>query len=283
MPAKGVIFSAKSLMKTVLLGALFLFLFYPVYKHLAARFSAADSYYSHGYLIPFICLYLVWRKRFILKSIKPKPVLSGFFVIIGGILLHLAGTALKINFVSYCAIPIVLLGMSLYLGGVKITKELLPAIIFLVFMLPLPRVMVIGITFKLKIMVAQAATMIARSIGIQTQRVGSTIYYRGGSLLVGDPCSGLRSLITFIALGALFTQLTKGSIFSKTILFLSSIPVAFLSNILRIMFLLLVSYVYGSDIALGFLHDFSGIMVFVLGFIGLIFIAKALRCPFSAG
>ena len=283
MPAKGAISSAKSLMKTVLLGALFLFLFYPVYKHLAARFNAADSYYSHGYLIPFICLYLVWRKRFILKSIKPKPVFSGIFVIIFGILLHIGGTILKVNFVSYAAIPVVLLGMSLYLGGVKITKELLFPIIFLVFMLPLPRVVVIGITFKLKIMAAQAAVIIAHSIGIKAHRLGSTIYYRGGSLLVGDPCSGLRSLITFIALGALLTQLTEGGIFKKALLFLSSIPVAFLSNILRITFLLLVSYIYGSDAALGFLHDFSGVMVFILGFIGLFFIAKGLRCPFSAG
>ena len=282
MPAKGVVLNVKSLMKIVLLGALFLFLFHPVYKHLAERFNAPDSYYSHGYLIPFICLYLVWRKRSILKNITPKPVFAGLFIIIGGILLHLGGMALKINFVSYAAIPIVLLGMSLYLGGVKITKELFFPIAFLVFMLPLPRVITIGITFKLKIMAAQAAVFIAHSIGVEARALGSTIYYRGGSLLVGDPCSGLRSLITFIALGALFTQLTRGTIFRKTLLFLSSIPVALLSNILRITFLLLVSYVYGSSVALGFLHEFSGVMVFVLGFIGLFFLAKALRCPFSS-
>ncbi len=281
MPVKNTALDTKFLIKTVFLGGLFLFLFHPVYKHLIARFNAPDSYYSHGYLIPFISLYLVWRKRFVLGNIKPNPVPAGLFLVIGGVLTHFGGVVLKINFLSYFAIPTVLLGMSLYLGGVRITKELFFPIIFLIFMLPLPRVMVIGITFKLKIMAAQAATAIARGIGIKVWRLGSAIHYHNGYLLVGDPCSGLRSLIAFIALGALFTQLTKGSVFRKTLLFLSSIPVAFLSNILRITFLLMVSYVYGSDTALGFLHDFSGIMVFILGFIVLFFTAKGLRCPFS--
>jgi len=280
--AKDAAFKTKPLIKIAVLTALFILLFYPVYKHLIARFEARDSYYSHGYLIPFVCLYLVWRKRDILRSITPKPVSSGLFIIIGGVLLHLGGMVLKINFVSYAAIPTVLLGVSLYLGGVRFTKELFFPIIFIIFMLPLPRVMVIGITFKLKIMVAQAATFIADKIGIEARASGSTIYYPGGFLLVGDPCSGLRSLITFIALGALFTQFTIGSRLSKTVLFLSSIPIAFLSNLLRVTFLLLVSYVYGSETALGFLHDSSGVMVFVIGFIGLFLLAKALRCPFSA-
>ena len=258
---------------------LFLILFSPTYSPLFERFTARDSYYSHGFLIPFVSLYLVWRKRQLLKTIPLKPQPLGGFILAGGVLLHLVSTFLKINFISYMAIPIVLLGTSLYLGGKRLTKELLFPIAFLVFMLPLPKVLIIGIAFKMKLLATDASTFIVNRLGIEAKGVGSTIYYPGGHLLVGDPCSGLRSLITFLALGALFTQFVQASIWRKNLLFISVIPIALLSNLVRITIMVLVGYVYGQKAVSGFLHDFSGIMVFVLGFIGLVMASKILRCP----
>lgn len=266
-------------LKTFVISSLFLILFSPAYPHLLGRFAARDSYYSHGYLIPFVVLYLVWRKRDKLKAIKPEPAFAGILILLFGIILHLlGGIFLKINFASYLAIPIVLLGMVLYFGGIKMAKELIFPIVFLIFMLPLPQVIIIGISFKLKILAAQIATFTVKIMGMPVNRSGSTIYYPGGFLLVGDPCSGLRSLISFLALGAIFTQFVRAKPWRKTILFASSVPIAFLSNAARLIFLLWVSYIYGEKIALGFLHDFSGIMVFIIGFLGLIMISKILKC-----
>ena len=276
-------FKRVSLLKFLLLSSLFIFFFFPVYKPLLERFNATDSYYSHGYLVPFISIYLIWRKRFTLNKIVPAPHPLGIFVLLIGVFMHLLGVVLKINFISYFAIPFVLLGLSIYLRGVEFTREILFPIVFLIFMLPLPRVLIIGITFKLKLLVAQWATFIGNAIGIEATRSGSTIYYPGGYLLVGDPCSGLRSLLTFIALGALLTQFTKGNNIRKIILFLSSIPIALLSNLARITFLLFMSYVYGEKVALGFMHELSGVVIFILGFMGLIGVSKAVGCHLSLG
>jgi len=175
----------------------------------------------------------------------------------------------------------VLFGAVLYLGGTKFAKELLFPIGFLVFMLPLPQVLIIGAAFKLKMLAAHASTISARMMGINVTRAGSTIYYPGGFLLVGDPCSGLRSLITFLAIGALFTQITAGSFWRRNILFISAIPVALLSNVMRLTLLIVVGYIYGQKVALGFIHDFSGFMVFAVGFAGLAVVSKVLRCEFE--
>ena len=269
--------------KTFTVGAIsvcffVLLVFFPLYSHLFQRFNARESYYSHGFLIPFVIAYLVFRKRKDLKAIAPESCFWGLVIFLLGLALHLISLILKINFTSYLSIPIVIGGVILYLRGVKFTRELLFPLAFLIFMLPLPEVMIIGISFKLKILAAQAATLLGNSMGVKAVLSGSTIYYPGGFLLVGDPCSGLRSLISFLALSALLTQFIEVARWKKIFLFFSAVPIALLSNLLRISFLLMVSFVYGKKAASGFVHDVSGYMVFVLGFIGLIAVSKILKC-----
>ena len=145
-------------------------------------------------------------------------------------------------------------------------------------MLPLPSVVIIAISFKMKILAAQISSWAVNMMGIPAMRDGSTIYLPRAFLLVGDPCNGLRSLISLLALGAVFTQFIRGSMLKKSTFFLSAVPVALISNVLRIILLLLVTHVYGEKIALGFFHDFTGMLVFVFAFIGLIIAARLLKC-----
>ncbi len=268
-------------LEAVIVMLLALVVFIPVYSNLFYRFNARDSYYSHGFLIPLVVGYLVFRKRKALSAIEPKSSLLGLLVFILGLGLYLISLVLKVNFTSYLSIPIVITGILLYLKGVKFTKALAFPICFLIFMLPLPKVMIVGISFKLKIFAASAAAWLGNLINIKSSLHGSTIYYPGGTLVVGDPCSGLRSLISFVALGALFTQFSKAVLWRKLSLFVSAVPIALISNFVRITFLLWFSFVYGKKAASGFVHDFSGYMVFVLGFLGLVLVSKILRCQLS--
>ena len=102
---------------------------------------------------------------------------------------------------------------------------------FLIFMIPLPNVVIIAVSFKMKMLAAQMASGIVSLMGIPITRDGSTIYLPAGSLVVGDPCSGLKSLISLLALGVVFTQFTNASRFKKNILCLSAIPIAMISNV----------------------------------------------------
>lgn len=254
-------------------------LFFPEYSLLWERFNARDSYYSHGILIPFISLYLFWRKRALLRSLPVNGSWLGLCGIIGAGTLHLAGLFLRINVLSYFMIPVMLWSTVLFLWGGAYLRALFFPVFFLVFMLPLPSVMIIGLSFKMKLLAAEVSTRLIQAIGLQVMHKGSTILFPGGSLEVGDPCSGLRSLITFLALGALLTQFARGAAWKKYIFFLSSLAIAVLSNVVRISFLVIVSYFYGEKAAMGFVHDFSGYMVFVIGFLGLLGVSSLLGCP----
>ena len=150
-----------------------------------------------------------------------------------------------------------------------------------IFMFPLPRVAILGISFEMKLLASEISSWLINLMGIETSVSGSRIFYPGGFVLVGDPCSGLRSLISFLALGTVVVQLTSGNAWKKSILFFSVIPIALFSNAIRIIVLTLASYIYGNQIIEGFFHDFMGIMVFIIGFIGLITLMNILKCHLS--
>ncbi len=268
----------KSFFQNSALAVGILLLYIPVYQSLYMRFTEADSYYSHGFLIPFVSLYLAWRKRKLLENLVVKPSLAGLGILIGGLIVYILGLALEVNFIAYASIPVVVWGMILYLKGYRWARALFFPVAFLLFMLPLPKVLIIAIAFQMKMWASDMAAWCMRLMGLEVTSSGSRLFYPGGFLMVGDPCSGLRSLISFLALGALFAQMVTCVFWRKTALFLTTVPIALGCNVLRIMLLVLVSFLYGQEVALGFVHDASGVMVFVVGFIAFILASKVLRC-----
>jgi exosortase len=89
---------------------------------------------------------------------------------------------------------------------------------------------------------------------------------------IAAPCSGLRSLISLLTLGLIFAFALKISLFKKIVLFLSSIPIAIVANIIRVLLLAVVNDIYGEKIAMGFFHDCTGFVMFAVAFIGLYFV-----------
>ena len=106
---------------------------------------------------------------------------------------------------------------------------------------------------------------------------GSYVLTPNASLLVGDVCSGLRSLIALLALGALFAHLVRISSVKKGVLFVSAAPIAIAVNATRIFLLCLVAEVYGTKAATGWFHDVSGLLMFLLAFLALETVAKSLE------
>jgi len=263
--------------KISLIFILVILTYLPTFAWMRERFLALESYYTHGWLVPFICLWLVYRKKKNLKKITIKPAISGLFILIFGLFAHILGLASQIKFVSGFSLVFVLLGLSLYLAGKDYTKEILFAILFLVFMVPLPRVLIIHISFRMKLLAAEAGTSLINWFNIPAYRAGSIVYLPNTSLTIGSPCSGLRSLISLTALGALFAYLSDLPKVKKIILFISAIPLALAANILRIGMLLWVAYVYGHDVAIGRFHDISGVLVFIFAIMGLMIINRILQ------
>lgn len=265
------------LIKLALLASLAIFNYIPTFIWMVGRWSVKDTYYSHGFLVPFICLFIVWTKREQLRKLTAKPSGYGWLFFITGMLIHLISALWRIYFSSGLSLILVIAGLVLLFFGKEYLKKLIFPILFLLFMIPLPLVVIANLSFKLKIFAAKISTAIVNMIGVPAIREGSIIRTMHSYLVVEDPCSGIRSLIALIALGALMAYFSRMNNYKKTALFLSSIPIAVSSNVLRIVSLTLASEMYGSKFATGVFHDTMGILVFVFAFLGLSLVEKILE------
>jgi len=269
--------SLKSHTIELLLAGMFILTYIPTSLWMWDRWFARDSYYSHGILIPFVTGFLIWRMRAELAAIRPKRSSWGMPLIIIGLIIHLGSSLFRIYFTSGFSMLIVLSGLILFLYGSKVLRKIVFPVCFLMFMIPVPLVVIANISFKMKILAAQIATAALNGMGLEAVRSGSVLKMQHTYVVVDDICSGLRSLISLTALGSIFAWWMKAPMYKRILLFCSTIPIAIATNVLRIVFLSFVSEVWGPAYATGFVHNFSGFMVFALAFVLLYAVGKVLE------
>ncbi len=267
----------KNLIKLVTLGILITLAYIPSFLWMYERWTVKDTYYSHGFLVPFISAFLIWQKRKVLAKLKFKPSNSGWLFLGPSIIVYLISALLRINFSAAFTLIPTLAGIVLLFMGKEYLKQLLFPILFIIFMIPLPEAAIVNMSFQLKIFAAKLSTFIVNQVGIPAIRDGSVIKTAHAYLMVEDPCSGIRSLIALIALGTLMAYLSHTTRIKKTIMFLSAVPIAVGANIVRIVVLTLASEIYGSKFAMGLFHDTMGYVVFIIAFAALALLGKALE------
>jgi len=246
-----------------------------------SRFSSDESYYSHGFIVPFIILFLIYQNRNLLPDPFSKSSPIGLWLIILSQLLNISAKIFYIYSLAGISILIFFMGLILFLGGRPLFKISIFPLFFLIFMLPMPEAMISSISNPLKEIVTAHGVSIMRFIGVPIFRQSFSISLPNGQLIVGDPCSGLRSIISLLALGSLYLYLIRDERFwIKFILFISIIPIAIFANILRVSFLIFASYRWGPDSVSPdtFMHSFSGILIFLGSFLMLHLFKKILQC-----
>jgi len=264
-------------LKPLIAGVVFLLAYLPTLIWMWDRWYARDSYYSHGILIPVVSIILIWQMRWELAKIKKSSSGWGLPLIITGMAVHVFGVLMRVYFVSGFSMLLVLVGLILFFYGKAVFKKIMFPVLFLVFMIPVPLVIIVNISFKMKIFAAKIAAIVLNSSGIPAVREGSLIRMRHTQVVVDDVCSGLRSLISLMALGSIFAYWMKATLGRKLALFLTAIPIAVITNVLRIIFLACVAEIWGVKIAGGFLHDASGFLVFAGAFVLLYVMARVIE------
>lgn len=249
----------------------------PVFLWMWDRWFVRDSYYSHGILVPIVSAYLLWQLRNEIKIIEPVSSPWGIRLTVLGIFIHIISSVLRIYFTSGFSLIIVLAGLILHFFGYKVLRKMLFPLGFLFFMVPLPLVIITNLSFKLKIFAAKIAAILLNQMGLPAFQDGSIIKMRHTYVIVDDVCSGLRSLVSLTALGSVFAYWMKSAMFKRVLLFLSTIPIAIITNVCRILILSMVSEIWGAKYAKGLFHDITGYMVFVLAFIMLYAVGKIIE------
>lgn len=232
--------------------------------------------YSHGPLIPLLSLYILYTKRDRIRPILKKGSNAGIFLIAPALLLELFAIRSQVNFLSSYSMIVLLLGIVLYLWGTKTLSEVLFPILFLVFMVPFWGVAIQGVSTILKQFASILSVGILRLVHVPVFRDGVMLYFANGTLEVANPCSGIRSLMSILALGVVIAYFSYGSYLKKTFFVLLGIPLAFLANTLRIVVFGILLAKKGIHVPEGTLHDMTGFVVFFFALAGLIACAKLL-------
>ncbi|HYG78465.1 MAG TPA: exosortase/archaeosortase family protein [Planctomycetota bacterium] len=261
--------------------------FLPVLRWMYDRWTAPDSYTSHGFLVPLVCGWLVYTQREQLLALPRKPAISGLFLFAASLLLLVVSGLLRVYFTSGFALVGCIAGMIAYWGGWRWVARLWFPLLFLIFMLPLPEIAIARINLFLKLMVTQAAVACCELIGIPVVMDGAKLQLQNGDLVVGDVCSGLRSLTALIALGTLFAWLyPKPNKLVRGALLAAIVPVALGANMVRIFLNVLFVHLFGKELLFRPLYDssftgvvdlhlLSGFLVFVIALLGLHFTVVA--------
>jgi len=237
-----------------------------------------SEYYSHGFLIPLISGYLVYRQRQQLATLPREGHTWGLVIVGASLLLYLWGVAIPAHFIQGFAFVGTLWGLAWWLGGWPLARAVAFPAAFLLFMVPLARLLVELFAQPLQLHSALLAGAVSQFIGMDVTIEGTSLQIPGYTFEVAVPCSGLKSTIAMSALAALLAYLAAAPIWRKLLLFALSVPVALLANAVRIWVTLVLGGSLGPKAAEGFFHSLSGILVFLLGLGGLLLVGRLLGC-----
>ena len=251
------------------LGGLLAVLSYPILYPMVVQWNN-DPDYSHGFLIPFIAAYFIWERRHHILARSPQPDRLGVALIGIGLSIFLVGLVGAELYMQRVSLLVVLAGGVLLILGRDALKVLAFPIGFLLFMIPLPAIVVNAIAFPLQLFAAKTATYCLDTFGIPVLREGNVIVLASTRLEVAEACSGIRSLQALVALGTVFAYFSQTLLWKRWVLVTLSIPIAIAANAVRVSGTGVLAHYWGTEAAQGFYHTFEGWLIFLVAFVFLL-------------
>lgn len=257
-----------------------LILFTPVFHDLFVTVWNTDTQ-SHGPIVLGIGIWFFYFKtKQILEkpqTFKPVPALGWPLILIGAFL-YLVGYSQSVYIISILSLVFILCGLICILFGAKIALKYWFALFFFIFLIPWPTSVIDTLTQPMKIAVSFAADHLLYALDYPIARSGVILQIGQYKLLVADACAGLNSLFTLEAIGLLYINVINHQAFWRNVLLaVLIVPVSFISNVLRVCTLALITYHMGDEAGQGFLHNFSGMVLFLTALILIIVIDSVIQ------
>ena len=255
--------------------AAFAFLYRDVIAKLVSDWATDDNY-SHGFLIVPVALYLAWERRQRLLAAPMQPSLLGLIVILGSLATLIAGVLGAELFLTRVSMIGVVGGAILFVLGWQHLRVLAFPIAFLLLMVPIPAIIFNQIAFPLQLTASEFGEATLNLFTIPVLREGNIIILANTTLEVAEACSGIRSLISLLTLGIVYGYFTDPRGWVRTVVALSTVPIAIIANGMRVAGTGIAAHYYGPEAATGFFHTFSGWLVFVVAFVMLFVVMRLL-------
>ncbi len=241
-----------------------------------ARFYWVSPSLSHGPLVLMatVALFSVatWQHR--TESPAPQRAV-GLALLLFGLLLLAGGLALQWVHVAVLSIAPVLAGLSLMLSGPALLRRQWFGYFFLLFLVPWPPWITDPLTQPLKLGVSAVVEQLLHLAGYPVARQGVVLDVGAYRLEVADACAGMNALFMLEAFGLLYLHVLRHtSALRNAVLAVLIVPVSFAANCVRVLVLALLTFHGGDQLAQGFMHEFSGLVLFAA--------ALALLAPLDA-
>lgn len=259
------------------LAIAWLFLFYDVLRRLVDDWRV-DENYSHGFLIPLISAHAIWAQRTRLAQLARQPLLwLGSLIVLFAVFLHFAGVLSGELYASRLALVLSLAGLTLFFGGWPWLRALWFPIGLLLLALPVPSLLFNPLAFRLQLLASDSATRVIQACGIPALREGNLIELAHLKLEVVEACSGIRSLMSLATLAAVYAYFFEQRWWRRVVLLLAVPPLAVIANAARVAGTGILAHYRGAAAAEGFLHSFSGVLVFAVAVLLLLVLAQTLK------
>jgi len=254
---------------------------WPAFAHAVEVWSTTEEF-SYGYLIVPVSLGVVWFRRYAVLQKTEKGAAAGLAIVLVSLTVLLGAERMGIHALAGIAVSPLLFGVVVYLWGWPAARVLAFPIAFLVFGLGVFRGLLDTVGFALQGVTAVGAGTLASVLGLPVVRDGLVLSSERYAFVVAEPCSGMSSLVSLLALAALWTYVARGSLTARAAVLLSVAPLAIFANSARVTMVLVVAQFFGQDAALGFFHGASSLVLFGLALGGLVGVSRLVGChPFA--
>jgi len=250
--------------KTTILLLIWVAVFFPICPELVHDwFDHPDN--SHAVLVPFIALFFIWKKRSELQSAHIENSAWGGVLLAISLLVYVASYAGGLAFPARIVMVFSLIGLVWFCFGNKFIRILAFPLGFLLFMVPVPYSLISLVSMPLQLMATKLSAGIIGNCSIPVYREGNMLFFVQTQLEVAEGCSGIRSIMALTMLSFVFCYFCKDGWWRKSILVAAAIPIALLGNLARVTGTGILAHFFGDQVARGFLHEFSGLVVFAFG------------------
>jgi len=235
-----------------------------------------DGNYSHGFLVPIVSGYLLWQRRKALATAPVREHWIGWPVLLLGVFCLLLGDVGAENFLLRSSLIIIVAGLVLIHVGTTAFRLVAFPLAYLFFMIPLPATVFYKLALPLQRLAALNSAWMLDVLGVPVLLDGNVIHLSSVTLGIAEACSGIRLLITLLALAVAWAYLTLPSLTAMVVFVASSVPITIVANAARVAITGLLAQSFGAQYAEGFFHTFSGWLVFVAAFCALMACARLL-------
>jgi exosortase len=250
----------------VVLSGIILWLYRAILIHLVGQWWH-DPNFSHGFFVPLFSALVIWQERRKLAELPLRPSWSGLAVAALAMCILVVGQMGAELFLSRFSLLILLAGLIVLFSGWMYFRALMFPWAFLILMIPIPTVVFNQITFPLQLLASRVSGLILPMLGVPVLREGNVINLPAMALEVAEACSGIRSLMSLVALAIIYGYLMEKRLWVRWILAFASVPIAVAANSVRIIGTGLLVQYWDPEKAEAYFHASWGWIIFVISLV----------------